>query len=86
MKFKLAVQTELQCTKPQISSSQLNSLEATIRDIGLARFVGRINSGVIPEHEGYAAVERFLAHEKERPLLSRVTQAVLGRPNSYERR
>ncbi|MFW5333260.1 hypothetical protein [Hydrogenophaga sp. ZJX-1] len=55
----------------------------TIEQIGIARFVGRINAGVIPTEQGYAAVEHFVAHAKERPFVSKVAHMVLGRVDSY---
>jgi hypothetical protein len=55
----------------------------TIEQIGIARFVGRINAGVIPAEQGYAAVEHFVSHAKERPFVSKVAHMVLGRVDSY---
>lgn len=55
----------------------------TIEQIGIARFVGRINAGVIPTEQGYAAVEHFVSHAKERPFASKVAHMVLGRVDSY---
>lgn len=59
------------------------ALQRTIGDIGLARFIGRINSGVISTEAGNAAVERFIASEQERPFLSLVSQALFGRRDAY---
>jgi hypothetical protein len=67
-------------------SSCDEELLKTIEQIGIARFVGRINSGVIPSEMGYAAVEHFVTHAKERPLLSKLTHLVLGRVDTYARR
>lgn len=64
----------------------VSELQVTIKQIGIARFVGRINSGVIPSDEGYAVVETFVAEAKERPLLSKVTKFVLGSDDSYLQR
>lgn len=61
-------------------------LQKTIESIGIARFVGRINSGVIPGPEGYAVVEQFVARAQARPFLSRLSSAVLGRRDSYRHR
>lgn len=61
-------------------------LQKTIEEIGIARFVGRVNSGVIPSDKGYAAVEKFVSHAKERPLLSRLSYFMLGRADKYARR
>lgn len=71
---------------PARSSSEVELLEAKISEIGLARFVGRINSGLIPPSLGYEAVQNFLAHEKQRPFLSRLTQALVGRTDAYLKR
>lgn len=67
-------------------SPQDEELQRTIEQIGIARFVGRINSGVIPSERGYAAVEHFVAHAKKRPLLSKLTHLMLGRADSYAHR
>jgi hypothetical protein len=61
-------------------------LLAAIDEIGLARFVGRINSGVVSAEEGYAAVEQYIADGKERSFVSKVVHAVFGRSDSYQRR
>lgn len=58
-------------------------LQKTIESIGLARFIGRINSGGIPTDLGNAAVERFIASEQSRPLLSVLSQTLFGRRDSY---
>ncbi len=67
-------------------SSYDEELQRTIEQIGIARFVGRINSGVIPSERGYAAVEHFVAQAKQRPLLSKLTYMVLGRIDTYAHR
>lgn len=54
-----------------------------VRAIGLARFVGRINAGVIRSDEGYEAVEAFLSEERKRPLLSRLTHLIVGRDDTF---
>ncbi len=65
---------------------ELAMLVKTIERIGIARFVGRVNSGVIPSEQGYAAVEQYIAHAKERPLLSRLTHLVLSQSDTYAHR
>ena len=62
-----------------------SELQTTIRSIGLARFVGRINSGVIPTTEGYEAVKTFVAEDRQRPLISRLTTTFFGRPEPYSK-
>lgn len=70
-----------------ISNTQaVSELQVTFKQIGIARFVGRINSGIIPPDEGYAVVETFVEKAKERPFLSRVTKFVLGSNDSYTQR
>ena len=71
---------------PDGLSAEMVELQDTLSEIGLARFIGRISSGVIPDHAGYEAVQHFVSHEKTRPLLSVFTQALLGRPDSYTKR
>jgi hypothetical protein len=61
-------------------------LDRLVQEIGVARFVGRINAGVIDASEGYQAVERFMAREHDRPLLSRLSHALLGRSDTFEKR
>lgn len=68
------------------SSSYDEGLQRTIEQIGIARFVGRINSGVIPSEQGYAAVEHFVEDAKKRPLLSKLSHLVLGRTDTYAHR
>lgn len=65
------------------TSTQAAELQRTIEEIGLARFIGRVNSGVIPSDVGFRAMEMFVSSEKERPFLSKLTQVVLGRTDSY---
>ncbi|MCW7537871.1 hypothetical protein OOT46_08420 [Aquabacterium sp. A7-Y] len=43
-------------------------LQQLIQDIGIARFVGRINSGLIDPVVGYQTVERFVAQHKSASL------------------
>jgi uncharacterized protein (DUF2062 family) len=57
-----------------------------IEDIGVARFVGRINAGVVSSELGYAALEYFVSQAKERPLASKVAHAMLGRSDTYSHR
>lgn len=38
--------------------------DALLADIGIARFVGRINSGLIDAQKGYQAVERLVHPQK----------------------
>lgn len=57
-----------------------------IEDIGVARFVGRINAGVVSSEHGYAALEHFVAQAKERPLASKVAHAMFGRVDTYGHR
>jgi hypothetical protein len=71
---------------PEEPSAEVLELQETLKKIGLARFIGRINSGVIPDHAGYEAVQNFVSDEQSRPLLSLFTQALLGRTDSYTRR
>ena len=53
-----------------------------IQEIGLARFIGRINAGVIPTEEGYQAIELFVSKERRRPLISTIARALAGRQGS----
>ena len=62
------------------------ALDRTVREIGVARLVGRINSGVIDPEAGYRALERFMAQEHARPFLSRLSHSLLGRPDTFDLR
>ena len=62
----------------------VEKLVAKIHEIGLARFVGRIQSGVVSTDTGYEAVDQFVAAEKRRPFLSRLGQALVGRTDAYD--
>jgi len=67
----------------EVDHSYDADLQRTLEQIGIARFVGRISSGVIPSEQGYAAVEQYVSHAKERPFLSRLTYLMLGRSDAY---
>jgi hypothetical protein len=75
MDFRLGTPT----TASQYDEPAVEALVDQIRQIGLARFVGRINAGVIDVDQGYRAVERFAAQEGRRPLLSALGRALVGR-------
>lgn len=68
--------------KKDFSNTALGELEATIRDIGVARFVGRINSGVVETEVGYKALDRYVAKTKERPVLSRLASFLLDKEDA----
>jgi len=68
--------------KKDFSNTALGELEATIRDIGVARFVGRINSGVVETEVGYKALDRYVAKTKERPALSRLASFLLDKEDA----
>lgn len=68
----------------KISGNDVDELRGTLKEIGVARFVGRINAGLIDYETGFLTVREFVASEKERPLLSRVAQFVTGRNDVYE--
>ena len=65
------------------SDTEAGRLDETVRKIGVARFVGRINSGVIDPTPGYKAVERLASEQSERPFLSKVAHALLGRRDTF---
>lgn len=65
--------------------ARIDELKEVIQEIGLARFLGRIRSGLILEEEGFAAVEAFLREESKRPLLSKVARALFNRDDAYEK-
>lgn len=73
----------LASTGAQTSEDLGLELLSEIKRIGLARFVGRINAGLIDAAAGYAAVERFARQERKRPLISTISQVLMGRSDSY---
>jgi hypothetical protein len=78
--------TSLKRATDATSDTEAGRLDETVREIGVARFVGRINSGVIDATGGYRAVERFANEQSERSLLSRVTHMLLGRKDTFDPR
>lgn len=58
-------------------------LEQTLDKIGVVRFVGRINSGVIPSEAGYKVLEHFVSRDSERPWISKIAHALLWRDEPY---
>ena len=67
----------------ETETTAIAQMAETIREIGVARFVGRINSGVVDPETGYQAVEAYIANQKHRPFLSRWAAALLNRPDVY---
>jgi hypothetical protein len=61
-----------------------SDLDKLIREIGVARFASRISAGLIDDNAGYKAIERFVKADVHRPFLSRLGQALLDRPDSYD--
>ena len=59
-------------------------LQQLLVEIGVARFSSRISAGLIDEIDGYQAIEQFVRSDTKRPLISKLGQALLHRPNSYE--
>lgn len=43
----------------------MNDLHALIREIGVARFIGRINGGIIDPSIGYEVVEQYVREQDE---------------------
>lgn len=68
--------------KREFSNTAIGELEATIRDIGVARFVGRINSGVVETEVGYKALDSYVAKTKQRPALSRLASFLLDKDDA----
>ena len=56
-----------------------------IRDIGIARFAGRISAGVIPGEIGYEAIDRFVTSEKRRPFVSAIAHMIAGKSDTFQR-
>lgn len=63
----------------EINPRAIEDMQKTIREIGLARFVGRINSGLIEPVSGYRAVDCYVATQTERPFFSKLTHFILGK-------
>lgn len=85
MKTLIAANRSEACLRSVGAKRELeaHNLQDTIKEIGLARFVGRINSGVIPSDVGLEAVEFFVTQREHRPFVSRLVHSVLGRRDSF---
>lgn len=59
--------------------SALTELVNVIGQIGVARFAGRISSGVVEAEVGYAALKRFADLQDRRSLWSEVTDVLFAR-------
>ena len=73
-------------SQTEVKPSEVQELEHTIEKIGVARFVGRINSGLVEPEIGYKVVNSFVSRESNRPLLSRLSHLLLGRSDTYNSR
>lgn len=63
----------------QPNEESVERLGGLIDDIGVTRFVGRIQSGLIDSAAGYVALSRFTAEQERRPLLSEVADVLFSR-------
>lgn len=70
---------------PELNEVLVEQLGGVIDDIGVTRFVGRIQSGLIDSAAGYAALSRFIAEQERRPLLSEVADVIFSRRVSPHR-
>lgn len=68
-----------------VLSYEAGLLDETLKEIGVARFVGRINSGVIDSVAGYKALERYALQQSDRPLLSRLSHLLMDRLDTFDR-
>lgn len=82
---RCAYSTDDDGVEPVNASRAAVDLQRTIEEIGLARFVGRINSGVIATSVGYEAVEIFVDGQRHRPVSSTISKFLFGRPDSFVR-
>lgn len=64
---------------PDPHDREVDAFVEQIHGIGVLRFIGRINSGLIDAGTGYEAVEKFTARQRRRPWLSRLTHLLIGR-------
>lgn len=72
------------CSASTLPPPSVDSLVTEIRRIGLARFVSRVNAGVVSPDLGYMAIHTYLNSERERPLVSRLTHLLVGRQDTFE--
>lgn len=70
---------------PEANEALVEQLGTVIDDIGVTRFVGRVQSGLIDAAAGYAALSRFTAQQEKRPLLSEVADVIFSRRVSHHR-
>lgn len=64
-------------------SAEVARLIRLIEEIGLPLFSSRMAAGVINESDGSAAIQQFVQRQKKRPLISQVSQAIMGRTDAY---
>ena len=57
-----------------------------IEEIGVARFVGRINSEVVESDVAYQVLQDYIAASKKRPWPSKLTRLILGCDEPYDAR
>jgi len=67
----------------QVPHPTVAELESTLREIGVARFEGRIEAGLIDKTEGEAVVDGFMREQRSRPWVSRVIGLVLDTDEAY---
>ncbi len=70
-------------TKKSTADVELGVLFSQLQSIGVARFVGRINSGVIEPEAGYKCVEMLVEAEEKRPWVSRISHLLTGHSDTF---
>lgn len=68
-----------------VDDATIEQLGTMIHEIGVARFAGRIQSGLIDPAAGYAALSRFTVEQEKRPFLSEVADILFSRRVSSHR-
>lgn len=63
--------------------AKLQELYAVLKTIGVGRFSGRINAGLIEPDLGYRCVELLAEREEVRPFASRISHLLTGRIDTF---
>ena len=75
--------SEPEVNGPSGVQEQLDALRDEIHRLGLTRFVGRLNSGIIDPEIGSQALELHLAEYFESNIISRITHLLCNRADTY---
>lgn len=67
----------------EVAIAELQELKEQVRKLGAARFVGRINGGIISPGLGYEALQAVADERGNRSFLVRLARAISGTPDTF---